>query len=73
MGICGGPQQINQCVGNTEFIPLRLKCRPGKSSFEGLSGPSPTTPTKRFERPLPLHMNAQNGGVEMGLGLNSTG
>ncbi|XP_056123931.1 major histocompatibility complex class I-related gene protein-like [Rhinichthys klamathensis goyatoka] len=41
------------------------KCGPEKSSFEGLSGPSPypyPSNQKRIETALPLHMHAQNRG-----------
>ena len=46
-------------------VPLRLECASGKSPFGGVHSPT-TSPypsvIMRIGTPLPLHVNAQNGG-----------
>ncbi len=61
------------CWDNS-IIPLRLKCGPEKSSFEGLSGPYPCpypSNQKRIETPLPLDVNVKGEGLRSrnGIGL----
>ncbi len=60
------PAAILPVICTANLMPLRLKCAPDKSSFEGLFSPN-TSPypsvSTRVRKPPPLNVNAQNGGI----------